>query len=76
MGLAFAYAQLSPGARNGLRDVGSSPAGAEMVIELTYQVQVTRWFMLQPDLQFIINPGGTNDFANAVVIGGRAAIVF
>jgi len=47
-----------------------------MVIELTYQVQVTRWFMLQPDLQFIINPGGTNDFANAVVIGGRAAIVF
>jgi len=45
-------------------------------LSLTYQVQVTRWFMLQPDLQFIINPGGTNDFANAVVIGGRAAIVF
>lgn len=76
LGLAFAYAQLSPGARSGLRDEGSSPVGAEMVIELTYQVQVTKWLIVQPDLQYIVNPGGTRDFENALVLGGRAAIVF
>lgn len=32
--------------------------------------------MLQPDLQYIINPGGSQNLRNALVIGGRVAITF
>ena len=76
VGIGFGYAQLSSGARNGLRDEGENPIGAEMVIEFTYQAEITPWLVIQPDLQYIINPGGTSDLGNALVIGGRAAITF
>jgi porin len=55
---------------------GLNPAGAEMVLEATYQCQVTPWFIVQPDIQYILNPSGSTSLANAFVIGGRCAIVF
>jgi len=76
LGIAFAYGQLTDGARASLRGEGSSPVGAEMVLEATYQCQITPWFAVQPDLQFIINPGATSDLTNALVIGARASIAF
>jgi porin len=76
VGIGFGYAQLSNGARSSLTDEGSSPIGAEMVIEFTYQAAITPWLTIQPDLQYIINPGGTSDLGDALVIGGRASIVF
>jgi porin len=47
-----------------------------MVIEFTYQARITPWLVVQPDLQYIINPGGTTDLNNALVIGGRASLTF
>jgi len=76
VGIGFGYAQLSDGARNSLQDEGSAPIGAEMVIEFTYQAAITPRLVVQPDLQYIINPGGTTDLNNALVIGGRASITF
>jgi len=76
IGIAFAYAQLGNTARNSSIDEGSVGVGAEMVLEVTYQCQITPWLVIQPDIQYIINPGGTQDFDNAFVIGGRAAITF
>jgi porin len=76
VGIGFGYAQLSNGARASLKDDGANPLGAEMVIEFTYQAEITRWLIVQPNLQYIINPGGTKDLNNALVIGGRAAITF
>ncbi len=76
VGIGFGYAQLSNGARNSLAADGSEPAGAEMVLEFTYQAQITRWLVVQPDLQYIINPGGANDLNNAFVVGGRASVIF
>ncbi|CAN5477798.1 carbohydrate porin [soil metagenome] len=76
LGLAFAYAQLSRGAQQQAIDGGASGVGAEMVIEATYQAKVTKWLSIQPDLQFIINPGGNQDLGNALMIGARAAITF
>ena len=76
IGLAFAYAQIGNTARDTLINEGSVGVGAEMVLELTYQAQITPWLVLQPDLQYIMNPGGTQDLNNALVIGGRAAITF
>lgn len=76
IGIGFGYAQLTNGERNSLSAGGSSPAIAEMVLEVTYQAKVTRWLTIQPDLQYIINPGGRSDLPNAFVIGGRAAVTF
>jgi porin len=76
LGIGFGYAQLSNGARSTLQADGASPIGAEMVIEFTYQAELTPWLIIQPDLQYIINPGGASDLNNALVIGGRAAITF
>lgn len=76
LGVAFAYAQLTNAARAGLAEEGLTPTGAEMVLEVTYQAQVTGWLTIQPDLQFIINPGSTTNLGNALVIGGRASVTF
>ena len=58
--------------------------GAETLIELTYQAQVTPWLQVQPDLQFILNPGGgllnpntpVERLRNEVVVGVHTAVTF
>ncbi len=46
----------------------------ETVIELTYSRQVTPWLRLQPDLQYVINPGISNDLDDALVFILRAEV--
>ncbi len=43
----------------------------ETVLELTYRFQVTDWFSVQPDIQYVINPGLEPDLDNALVVGVR-----
>lgn len=60
-----------------LGDVGSdygSRVGSETVIEAFYRLQLNRWFYLQPDVQFIMNPGGM--YPNSVAMGIRSVITF
>lgn len=76
IGIAFDYAQLTPAAQQSLAGADSSPAGSEMALEVTYQAQVTKWLTVQPDIQFIISPGGTQDLHNALVIGARVTVAF
>lgn len=76
LGVGFAYAQLTSGARRTLEDEGSAGVGAEMVVEFSYEAVLTPWLTIQPDAQIIINPGGTQDLGNAFLIGGRASIAF
>ena len=77
IGLGIGYARLSNGARNLIQDeTGASCVGAEMVVELTYQARITQWFSVQPDIQYIINPAGATSSSNALVIGGRMALLF
>ena len=57
---------------------------SETYLELTYQYQVTPWLQLQPDIQYVFNPGGgilnPNDPAttvrNELVLGLRTNILF
>jgi porin len=56
-----------------LSDV-TSQIGDETALEAFYRVQVTPWFYLQPDVQFIMNPSGC--YANSVAIGLRSVITF
>jgi porin len=76
IGIGFAYAQLTNGARRTLEFEGSRGVGAEMVLEFTYKCILTPWLYIQPDAQLIINPGGTQDLQNAFVIGGRVSMNF
>jgi porin len=58
--------------------------GSETFIETTYQVQVAPWWQIQPDVQYIFNPGAgianpndpTQRVKNALVIGLRTNITF
>jgi porin len=47
----------------------------ELAIEAFYKLRVTPWFDVQPDLQYIINPGGTGR-SNALVMTLRAELDF
>ena len=48
----------------------------ELVLEWTYAVTLTRWLTVQPDVQYVINPGGRSSVGNAVVIGAQLAAEF
>lgn len=58
--------------------------GAEHFIEVTYQYQVAPWWQLQPDFQYVINPGGgiqnpqhtSQIIGDEVVVGLRTTVMF
>ena len=41
----------------------------EMPIELGYRVQLNRFAYIQPDVQYVVRPGGTGNIPNATVLG-------
>ena len=46
----------------------------ELMLELTYIIQATPWLQIQPDVQWIVHPGGSSDIPNAVVVGAQLAV--
>jgi porin len=48
----------------------------EMTLELTYGYAVMPGLILQPDLQYIINPGGNRAISNALAIGVNVVVNF
>ncbi len=48
----------------------------EMVLEWSYQIQVNPWLTVQPDVQYIINPGATGTLSNAWVLGAVVNVSF
>jgi porin len=92
LGVALSYARIG-GAARGLSADQSLFTGIERpmrdyetVLEVTYQVNLAPWWVLQPDLQVIFHPGGnvaapfpaspTQPIPNAVVVGLRSDITF
>jgi len=67
LGLGASYAHFS--SRSGLAE------DYELEIETFYKLQITPWFNIQPDLQYIINPGGTG-LSNACVATIRVELDF
>jgi porin len=76
LGLAFAYAQMSPGRLSQASAAGLPGGSFESVAELSYSWIVSPAFALQPDLQYVIHPNGTEQYGNALVVGIRAAVNF
>lgn len=52
----------------------TSQVGSETALECFYRIQLTPWFYLQPDVQFIMNPNGY--YTNSVAFGIRSFISF
>ena len=48
----------------------------ETAIELNYAAQVTPWLLVQPLFQYYVNPGGTGNHENAIVLGARTKVIF
>ena len=48
----------------------------ELVLEWTYAIGLGRRLTIQPDVQYVINPGGVSSVGNAVVLGTQIAIEF
>ena len=48
----------------------------ESIVELDYNVQMAPWFSLRPNLQYVINPGGTGKIPDAFVIGLYTNVTF
>ena len=83
--VGVAYQKISPNAVAADRDAGLAVIRSnEIVFELSYQAQLAPWWVLQPDIQYIVHPGGNvpdpNNalvpVKNATVIGLRSTIKF
>lgn len=72
-GLAFGWDQESAGEAATL---AGSNRGLEMIFEASYQAQISPWLAVQPDLQYILQPGGSTAIPNALVIGISVDIDF
>ena len=91
-GIAASYGRIGSAARGLAGDVALFTGVAqpirdyEAVLELTYQLNVAPWWVLQPDLQLIFHPGGHTTaplpaplgqpIPNALVLGIRSTITF
>lgn len=51
-------------------------ADAEYNIELNYSYNATKWLMLRPNLQYVVNLGATNNVDNALLLGLTSRIIF
>jgi len=76
LGLSFGYAQMSNYLQNKVSESGLCGASFESVAELTYSIRLAPAIALQPDLQYILHPGGTQQYGNALVVGVRAVVDF
>jgi porin len=88
VGVAAAHARVGDNARGLDSDIGLfgnffyPVRSGETMIEMIYQAQLAPWWMLQPEVQYIIRPGGgvlNSDGSlrpNAWVIAVRSALSF
>jgi porin len=72
LGFGVAYARSS----SAYRTVNPDMDDFEMAIECTYEFHPRPWLTLQPDIQFIQNPGMDSTLSDALVLSLRAYLAF
>jgi porin len=74
LGVGFIYSRVSDDART---DTGAPLSSHhEAVIEISYQASLTSALTIQPDFQYILNPGAVHPARNAIVAGMRFGLAF
>jgi porin len=76
LGLAIAIANNGGKYKQQQLNDGNSVDDKETIIELSYRMQLLPWFAVQPDIQWIRNPGMDPTINNATVVGVRTEITF
>ena len=75
-GFEVVYTKYSDKIKESQQSVGASPQQYEMMFEFTHKIMITKWMSFQPDLQYIIQPGGTGNIDDALVIGFQFGLTF
>jgi len=73
---AVYYGQFSDDFADSQRVIGNGDPDYELVFEWGYRFQLSGWAYIQPDIQWIIRPGGRTDIPNALAIGGQMGVNF
>lgn len=76
VGLAIARAATGSGYRQAQAQAGEAADDRETHLELTYRAPITEWLTLQPDVQYIVNPGTNGLLGDALVVSLRFEIAF
>lgn len=71
LGLGITSVQTGGPYRRAQAALGAPVGKHETAVELTYRAQVTPWLAVQPDVQYVINPGADPALKNALVAGLR-----
>ena len=75
-GLGITAGWYSSEYNDGLQAVGLAEKDYEAVVEINHRFVLGHGLALQPDLQYIIRPGGTGDIDNALVVGAKVSLDF
>ena len=75
-GFEIAYAGYSGKLRESQESVGAATQQYELMFEFTHKVNITKWMYFQPDLQYVIQPGGTGNIDDALVLGFQFGLTF
>jgi porin len=73
-GVSIASARLGQDLRRSADMAGAPIDRHETTVEMTYRAPLTDWLTLQPDLQYVFNPGADRSLDDALVIGLRVEI--
>lgn len=76
LGLTFARVSFGQPYRRAVAAAGGRSDRHETVIELTYRTPFVPWLTIQPDLQYVADPGGDPGVEDGLVVGLRAEIGF
>ncbi len=76
LGLAVAVAENGAPFLRAAEAAGMAEDKREFNVELTYRAPINDWLAVQPDVQYIINPGTHPALRNALAIGLRFEIGF
>jgi porin len=73
-GVGLAYAENGRAFRESMDRTGVQTESAEVTVEATYRLAATPWLVLQPDLQYVSNPGTDPGLFDAWVAGLRLEV--
>lgn len=75
-GIALAYALASRATRRLSRETVGAADRGELVLEATHRIKLTDSLSVQPDVQYVVNPGLDRALKNAVAVGLRLSASF
>jgi porin len=71
-----AYGKFSRDYARAVSSAGGGYPDYEIVLEWGYRIQLSDFAYVQPDIQWVMNPGGTGTIPNALVLGAQMSVTF